>query len=136
MSEKPPHSQEPENSEDGEDPSYEVGYGKPPAHAQFKKGKSGNKSGRPKGSKNKPKDISSTLNDIVLKEASRTFKAQEDGRTRDITMMEGVIKSIFINSVKGNPRSQRLLVPLVIDAEKFVAEQKQETFELAMSFKL
>ena len=28
--------------------SYEVGYGKPPKHTQFKKGQSGNPKGRPK----------------------------------------------------------------------------------------
>jgi len=31
---------------------YEVGYGKPPKHSQFKKGTSGNPRGRRKGSKN------------------------------------------------------------------------------------
>lgn len=30
--------------------SYQVGFGKPPKHSQFKKGQSGNPKGRPKGS--------------------------------------------------------------------------------------
>ena len=35
------------------DDDYDVGYKKPPKTKQFKKGKSGNPGGRPKGSKNK-----------------------------------------------------------------------------------
>lgn len=34
---------------------YEVGYAKPPTEHRFRKGASGNPSGRPKGAKNKPK---------------------------------------------------------------------------------
>jgi phage terminase large subunit-like protein len=36
---------------------YEVGYGKPPASSRFRKGQSGNRSGRPKGTKNLKTDL-------------------------------------------------------------------------------
>src|SRR6266849_6653289 len=45
MSKRPPKDR-------SENPSYEVGYGRPPRETQFVKGRSGNKNGRPKGSKN------------------------------------------------------------------------------------
>lgn len=35
--------------DDPKNKTYDVGYGKPPKHAQFKKGQSGNLQGRPKG---------------------------------------------------------------------------------------
>jgi len=41
---------------------YEVGYGKPPKHGQFKPGQSGNPKGRPKGRKNFPVLLEMCLN--------------------------------------------------------------------------
>ena len=34
------------------DAPYEIGYGKPPKHTQFKPGQSGNSKGRPRGQRN------------------------------------------------------------------------------------
>ena len=50
---------------------YEVGYGKPPKANQFPPGQSGNRNGRPKGSRNKPKDKDYlSLAKMINKEAS------------------------------------------------------------------
>ena len=45
---------------------YDVGFGKPPKHTQFKKGQSGNPNGRPKGARNLKTDLFEELQTIVL----------------------------------------------------------------------
>ena len=51
---------------------YKVGYGKAPKATRFKPGKSGNPSGRPKGSKNLKTDIEDVLAETIpIKERAR-----------------------------------------------------------------
>ena len=45
---------------------YQVGYGKPPVHAQFRKGQSGNPGGRPRG------PATERAKALALQEAYRT----------------------------------------------------------------
>lgn len=61
---------------------YEVGKGKPPKSTQFKKGKSGNPKGRPKGSFN--------LQTIVNKVLNEKVEIMMNGRKRTVTMIEAV----------------------------------------------
>ena len=54
---------------------YEVGYGKPPKHSQFKTGQSGNPKGRKKGVKNINTILDGILNEkVVLSENGSTYK--------------------------------------------------------------
>ncbi len=43
--------------------TYEVGYGNPPKHTRFKKGQSGNRKGRTKGSRNFKTELDEVLNE-------------------------------------------------------------------------
>jgi hypothetical protein len=45
---------------------YVVGYGKPPLHTRFQKGRSGNPNGRPRGRKNMSTLLSDALNGSVI----------------------------------------------------------------------
>lgn len=89
--------------------SYEVGYGKPPKHSQFAKGKSGNPRGRPKGSKNrKPAFNEERLKEIIIEEAYRTIKVRDGDRQVDVPMAQAIVRAVAVNAAKGLQRSQKL----------------------------
>lgn len=98
--------------------SYEVGYGKPPAVTRFVKGKSGNPRGRPKGSRNQmPALNEERLRDIVIAEAYRTIKVKDGGRDVSVPMAQAVMRSIAVNAVRGDQRSQKMFTDLLNTTE-------------------
>jgi hypothetical protein len=80
---------------------YEVGYGKPPKHTQFKPGQSGN----PKGYKKHLKSLKTLLME-ALNERILVTKA---GRQRRITGAEVLSKSVVARAIKGDIRSTEFL---------------------------
>jgi hypothetical protein len=98
--------------------SYEVGYGKPPAVTRFVKGKSGNPRGRPKGSRNQmPALNEERLRDIVIAEAYRTIKVKDGGRDVSVPMAQAVVRSMAVNAVRGDQRSQKMFTDLLNTTE-------------------
>lgn len=100
---------------------YEVGYGKPPKETQFQKGRSGNPLGRPKGVKNKTKrGLADQVENMILKEAYREVRINDEGAPITVSMMEAIIRSIAVKAAKGDHRSQKLFFSTVqkIEAEK------------------
>jgi hypothetical protein len=87
---------------DKKDCDYEVGFGKPPRHTQFHKGRSGNPKGRARGSRN-----ASTLLDEALSE--RVIVA-ENGRRRKVTKFEVELTQLVNKAAQGEHRSTRLLL--------------------------
>ncbi len=89
---------------------YEVGYGKPPRHAGFQKGRSGNPKGRPKGSKNLATLLNQALDEKVM--------VTEDGRRRRVTKRELVIKQLVDKSASADLRAIKQLTDIVQDVER------------------
>ena len=93
---------------DNRDSDYQVGYGKPPQHTRFKKGESGNPTGRPKGSKN--------LTTLLEKELKQRVVITENGRRRSITKQEAMVKHLVNKAVSGD----RPLMQLLLDEIRLV----------------
>ena len=75
----------------------EIGFRHPPSEHQFKKGQSGNPKGRPKGSKNE----STLLREIL----QRKIETRAGGRSRKISILEGILRRVVENSLRGNIKS-------------------------------
>ena len=80
----------------------DVGYGRPPVEHQFKPGQSGNKRGRPKGSKNEATIINGILN--------RKIKITQNGQTRQISLLEGIHLKFAEDALRGNPKAAAFLL--------------------------
>jgi len=92
---------------------YEVGYGKPPKHGQFKKGQSGNPKGRPKGSK--------SLRTRLLEELDRKIIVSEGGERRLVSKKHAIILRIVDAALKGDRHAIRMIAA-ADQAEALLAE--------------
>jgi len=83
---------------------YPVGYGKPPQHSRFKKGRSGNPRGRPKRSESFARLAQRTLNERIA--------IKENGERRVISKLEAVLKQLINKAATGDTRAIREIIKL------------------------
>ena len=86
--------------------SYEVGYGKPPTHTQFRPGQSGNPAGRRKGVRNLKTDVKRTL--------AMPVKVKEGGRTRTKSTQEAALMVLREKALRGDARALDRLLELAM----------------------
>lgn len=79
--------------EDGASSQAVVGYKRPPAATRFRKGRSGNPSGRPKR-KQDAAELNASIGDIILLEAYRTIEIRENDRVVKMPLIRAVIRSL------------------------------------------
>ncbi len=89
-------------------PGHRVGYGKPPLHSRFRKGRSGN----PEGGRRRVKRLAALL-EAALDEAVAATAAGD----RPITRREAIVASLVEKSAAGDLRATKLLLDLVQKSE-------------------
>ena len=103
---------------------YETGYAKPPKSGQFKKGKSGNKKGRPKGSKNAKTLVNEVLNERV--------EITEAGKKKKISKIEALVRKAFSQAMKGDPKARAMFFELHQSEDPTAqGDERLEAIELA-----
>ena len=83
---------------------YEVGYGRPPVHTRFAKGKSGNAGGRPRGI------TPGRATALALKEIYRPVTVREGDKVIKMPAIQAVLRSQVALAAKGNGPAQRALL--------------------------
>jgi hypothetical protein len=82
-----------------------VGYAVPPKTGQFKKGQSGNPTGRKKGSVG--------LSTLIRKSAKERVMVQANGKRKSMTKDEAAFTQLFNQAATGDYRAMKLMADLM-----------------------
>jgi hypothetical protein len=85
-------------------PNCSVGYGKPPKHSQFEKGKSGNPKGRPKGSQN--------LKTALKAAFDQKIPLTKNGKSTKLLVIEALTTKLLAMALSGNQSAMKMAFDL------------------------
>jgi Family of unknown function (DUF5681) len=115
-------------------------YRKPPAEHQFKKGTSGNPSGRPRKKAVQPGGglgggITDRLAAMALDEAMRPVTVREGDKVSEIPAMQALFRTMFRAAAQGDTKAGRQLLEVINQAESGRTGTALEILEHAIRYK-
>lgn len=93
-----------------EKPGYAVGYGKPPVHARFKKGQSGN----PRGGRHRARNFAA----LLLEALDARVVVGDGGRRRRKSKRDLGLAQLADKFAKGDPHVAKLLLGVLLETER------------------
>ena len=91
--------------------STSVGYGKPPIHSRFRKGQSGNPTGK------RRRGAAERAEELIRQEAYRLLTIREGEKVTRMPALQAVFRSQIASAAKGNVSAQRAVVKVVQEIE-------------------
>lgn len=123
----------PEAEPDGTpDAGYSIGYGRPPKHARFKPGQSGNPKGRPKGAR--------STHVILHDELHQKITVIENGRRTSMTKLEYLIRKLVNGAMQKGTKEFEVLLKLMqrfempVDADAAAGDLEAEDAAMLQHF--
>lgn len=86
---------------------YQIGYGQPPLHSRFQKGRSGNPAGRPRVPRN--------LRALILRLLDEKVSFTENGQKRTVSRRHAIFTQMVNKAALGDVRFQALLLQQVTE---------------------
>jgi Family of unknown function (DUF5681) len=99
-------------------------YQRPPRKGRFKPGESGNRRGRPKGSKN--------LRTYVIEHLSKKIPIIENGKTRKVSRAEAIAIQLVNQAAKGEPKGLAAVISLTREFDAAVSELRPNVLARAV----
>jgi Family of unknown function (DUF5681) len=101
--------------------SNPVGYGKPPVHSRFRKGQSGNPTGKRRHGE------AERVEALIWQELYRLLTVREGDAVTKMPVLQAVIRSQIASATKGNVTAQRALLKLAQNIEDARARTTGQT---------
>ena len=124
---------------DDDDGSYRVGRGKPPKHARFKPGQSGNLKGRPKRSRSPHKRLLEAMDrptrDIFLKEIYRELPVRGNGKVTKMPALQVLVRALVKAGAEGSTHALRTALQFAREFEEQAAAENDKLLEAVRALK-
>ncbi len=85
---------------------YEIGFGRPPKHTRFEKGRAGNPRGRSKGTKNLKTELEEELRERII--------VREGGKAKKVSKQRAILKGQAAKAAQGDTKAAIFIGNLVL----------------------